>query len=220
MASTYKSALFRRRLIAWFKKNRRYFPWREANKTPYEILIAEIFLQKTRAENVVMVYEKFIRNFPNPSSLANASALDIGNLIKPLGLHKNKSNTLIKLGKKLVELGEEITPFNLEGLPGVGKYTLNAVLINAFNKRVPLVDTNIKRIYKRVFSIDSKPDVRRDDFIWKFAHEMLPKKNYKEFTLALLDFSAVICKKKNPKCDSCPLNDICDYHNKQLKNNH
>jgi len=206
-----KIAKFRRKIFEWFKHNKRNFPWRDGKRSAYEILVAEILLQKTKAENIVDVYLDFVKRFPNPEKLSKAKFSELERLLKPLGLYRNRSRNLIKLGKELVKTKGK---GDLKELPGVGPYIANAFLLTVFNKRLPVVDTNVRRLYERVFSVKSKPDPRRDKSIWGFAERVLPKKRYREFTWGILDFSAIICKKKNPKCNLCPLKSICDYYEK------
>jgi A/G-specific adenine glycosylase len=215
-----KVNIFREKLFEWYENNFRTFPWRDHKASPYQILVAEIMLQKTRAENIVDIYRQFIETYPNPMKLSQTSIPALIDLLKPLGLYKIRSKRLHEMGKVLVKMGE--IPNNSESLKkilGIGPYILNSFLLVAFNRRLPVVDTNIRRLYEKVFSIKSKKVPRRDKFIWKFAKRILPEKNYKEFTWALLDFSALVCAKKHPKCQICPLTKICDFYNLFLKKN-
>lgn len=204
---------FRKRLFEWYANNRRTFPWRDRKASPYEILIAEIMLQKTRAENIVKTYQHFIEKYPNPKTLSQTNVSELMELIKPLGLYRLRSKRLHEMGKAFVRMGKIPSDSKgLESLLGIGPYILNAFLLAAFNKRLPVVDTNIRRVYERVFSVKSKRDPRRDKFIWEFAEKILPEKDYREFTWALLDFSALVCTKKSPKCPVCPVSKICDFY--------
>jgi len=210
---------FRKRILKWFKTNSREFPWRGHNRSAYELLVAEILLQRTRAENVVNVYLDFIEKYPNFRKLSEAKISELEYLLKPIGLYRSRSRNLVKLGKLLLDTeGGLEARTELKSLPGVGPYIANTFLLIAFNKRLGAVDTNVRRLYGRVFSVKSRTDAGGDERVWKFAGEMLPHRRYKEFMLAILDFSALVCKKKSPKCDSCALNDICDcYENRNLQ---
>ena len=101
----------------------------------------------------------------------------------------------------------------LLSLYGVGNYIGSAVLCFAYKNRVPIVDTNVIRIFKRVFSLKSlKSRPRMDRDVWKFAEEVMPEENYVSYNYALLDFASEVCRAKNPLCETCPLSDICSYY--------
>lgn len=203
-----------KKLLRWHRENRRDFPWRDPKRTKYEILIAEMMLQKTRAENVVKTYLKFIVRYPGFQELSKAKESEIARFIKPLGLYNIRGRNLKKLGLLMEEHGGRIPKSRAEllKLPGVGNYVANAYLAVALNKRVPIVDTNIKRLYSRLFSIAPAKDPRRDKIVWDFCEMMLPKKKYKQFNWALLDFAAMVCKAKNPLHENCILRNLCDFY--------
>lgn len=208
---------FQERLISWFNLNGRRFPWREHGRSPYEILIAEIMLQKTKAENIVPTYLKFIEKYPDFGVLSNANPNELQQDLKALGLSNVRSKNILKLAQEIKKIG--FIPNEREkllSLPGIGPYIANAFLLAAHNQRLPVVDTNVRRLYERVFSLKSKKDPRRDKEIWTFAEKVLPENNYKEFTWALMDFCASVCKAKNPLCGSCPIRIICEYGKKSV----
>lgn len=208
---------FQKSLISWFNLNGRKFPWREPGRSPYEILIAEIMLQKTKAENIVSTYLKFVERYPDFEALSKAHLDELQQILKVLGLSNMRSKNILKLAQEIKKIG--FIPGEREKLltlPGVGPYIANAFLVAAYNQRLPVVDTNVRRLYERVFSLKSKRDPRRDKKIWTFAEKVLPKNNYKEFTWALMDFCAIVCKAKNPLCSSCPVSAICEYAKKSF----
>jgi len=199
-------------LLNWYKKNKRRYPWREANN-PYHILVAEIMLQRTRADQVKQKYLEFIEKYPKISNLKNVKQEDIGKFFKNLGLYW-KVEKIIKMANYVNEKLNGKIPDNKSSLlkiPGVGEYIANAILCLAFKKDVSLVDSNIVRFINRFFGIKFKNEGRRDKKIINKANDMLCKKNPKEYNLALLDFTALICKPKNPKCNICPLNKYCRF---------
>jgi A/G-specific adenine glycosylase len=207
-----RQRFFQSCLLRWYKSNKRIFLWREPSRSPYEILIAEVMLQKTRAENIVEVYSNFLKKFPNENSLSNARVNEIEQTINILGLSKIRAKNLSSIAHIVVERGG--IPGKVEDLmsfPGIGPYIANAILLSAFNERRAVVDTNICRIYSRVFSFESQKDPRKDKRIWIFSEKMLPKRDYRDFTWALMDFCAIICKPKKPLCFKCPIVGICDY---------
>ena len=212
-----KKIKFQRDLLKWWAKHKRNFPWRETKK-PYELLIAEFLLRKTTANQVLSVYQKFINDYSDPYLLCSAKIEDLEVLLKPLGMYKTRAELLkefacaylyflkIKKGK--------LSRSELLKLPGVGKYAVNTVFSLIYNECVPMVDTNFIRVLERVFGIRSrKSRPRNDHYICKKAKEILPCDKSKDFNLAVLDFSALVCKHTKPKCSECFAKKYCSYVN-------
>jgi A/G-specific adenine glycosylase len=212
-----KKHIFAEKLIRWHQSNKRNFAWRVA-QDPYEILVAEMMLQKTDASKVERTYSEFIKKYPNPYILANSDVSDIRKDINLLGIHQ-RAERLKKMAETLVNKFNGKVPDTkpeLMELLGVGDYISNAVLCFAYKKDVPILDTNIIRILERVFSTKSeKTRPRTDKKMWQTIESMIPQGKAKEFNLSLLDFSAKVCTAKNPKHEICPLREICDYCNKE-----
>jgi A/G-specific adenine glycosylase len=209
-----KISFIQRTLLEWYENSgRRNLPWRREDVSPFHKLIAEVLLQKTRAENIIEIYEKIVEKYPGPTELAQEAVSKLEELLRPLGLYRVRAKNLVELAKVFSNKAE--IPCNrdeLENMPGVGPYIANTFLVSVCNKRVPVVDTNIKRFINRVFSIDVKRDPRRDPRVWDFVEDILPETNYREFIWALLDFAALVCKSSKPKCSVCPLSSVCDYY--------
>ncbi|MBA7697934.1 Adenine DNA glycosylase [subsurface metagenome] len=206
---------FQKKIIIWWYKNKRDFPWRNTTE-PFNILIAEMLLRKTTAKQVNNIYEYFIRRYNSPKLLSKAKKNELEKILLPLGMEHRRAELLIRLASEILKKHKGIVPDTykyLIQLPGVGKYTGNSVMCFSFNKDVPVVDTNFIRIIERVFS--KKPEksrAREDKEIWNFAQILVPKKKFKEFNWAVLDFGALVCKAKKPKCMTCCLNGICQYY--------
>lgn len=209
-----KVKCFRRELLRWYASNSRTFPWRETND-PYLILIAELLLQATFAAKVVPVYEEFVRRYPTPHSLSQASVEEIKKVIQPLGL-LSRAQVLLEIGKALVERHGGVVPGKakeLRELPRVGEYTSGAVLSFGFGQRASIPDTNVIRLLQRFFGLysprkshrGSPPKALRDA-----ALEVLPKTNSREMNYAMLDFGATVCTSLKPKCERCPLSTHCE----------
>lgn len=209
-----KREKFIRILLQWFEIHARDFPWRY-EPDPYKILISEILLQKTKAQNVVPVYSTFIEKYPDIQKLSAATFNDIEKDIKILGLSSQRAKNLEMLGKNLAKKYRCEVPANrddLLGLPGIGMYISNAVLCFAFEMDSPLLDTNIGRIIERVFSIKVSGEERKKIKSWEIISQIIPKGRARDFNYSLIDFGALICKAKNPKHHLCPLREICDYY--------
>ena len=200
-------------ILEWHNDHKKKFGWRET-QDPYRILISEILLHKTDSKKVEKVYPAFIGKFPTVYHLYRAVPEEINNLIKDIGLFY-RGKRLKKIAEKIVNQFEGNIPDNKENLIslyGAGEYISNAVLCFAFKKRVPIVDTNVIRVYERVFNIkSSKSRPRTDKEIWNFAEKMLPRSSYVEYNYSLLDFASEICKAKKPLCNICLVKNICEY---------
>ena len=206
-------------ILKWHKKNRKNYEWRETCEA-YNILISEIFLHKTDSKKVEKVYPKFIERFPTVYDLYKAEDGEINSIFKEIGLFY-RGKRLKKIAEQIVSSFEGNIPNRKEdliSLYGVGDYISNAVLCFAFKKKVPIVDTNIIRIYDRVFGIkSSKSRPHTDKKIWDFAEKVLPENNYVEYNYSLLDFASEICKTKKPLCDICSVKDVCEYKKEKDK---
>jgi len=173
--------------------------------------VAEVLLQRTRAEQVVPVYLNFIRVFQNPASLAHANIPDIEKVIAPLGL-RWRAKFLQKLGKELA--AEGIVPADLallRKLPGVGPYAASAYLSLHVGKRVPIVDSNVVRFYGRFFGFQTGPETRRDRQLFELADSLTPQKAFRRFNYAIIDFTRAICRPK-PLHDICPVAKRCAFY--------
>ena len=209
-----KTVIFRQAILDWYEKNRRGYIWR-GYSDPYNILVSEIMLQQTNADRVSPVYRRFTQKYPNIRALAQAKLPDLMTVMKPIGLYY-RAHRLKRVAEKLVAQYEGALPSKEEvllALPGIGRYISNAILCFAFDKRVALVDVNVVRLYHRVLDVTSEKARPRDDpKLWKFAGAMLPVTRFKEYNLALIDFSAQVCTLWKPKCDRCPVSSLCNSY--------
>ncbi|MFW9845809.1 MAG: hypothetical protein ACFFD6_03610 [Candidatus Thorarchaeota archaeon] len=203
--------LVRRRIIDWFKEHGRAFPWRSAN-SPFQILIAEVLLRRTTATAVSRVYGEFIDRFATLQKLANARKSTIEGLLSTLGLQSVRADHLKQMAKILLKDCDGVIPddlASLEGLPGVGKYAAAAVMNFAFGASEPMVDGNVVHLMNRVFSHGAAgpTDVKIWDFMKTFGGPQ-----DKRLYWGIIDLVALICIRRNPRCNLCPLSALCDYH--------
>jgi A/G-specific adenine glycosylase len=198
-----------RRLIKWGRANYVAFPWRRAGRT-FHALIAEVLLQRTRAEQVVPVYQQLCVSYPSASSLSNAPPSEIRTLLSPLGLHW-RIPLIQRLAAQLRDLSS--VPLNraaLCELPGVGDYASAAFLSLHCGRRASIVDSNVVRLYGRLFGFTVDGETRRKKWFRELAAEMMPARHHRDYNYALLDFTRAICRPK-PLCESCPLIDLCVF---------
>lgn len=200
----------RKKILDWFDKNERKFPWRET-KDPFKILMAEMMLRRTRAEQVKPVYNNFIKKYKKIEDLANADQKEIDTILYPLGL-KWRSPAFILVAKEVrAKYGGEVPQDRemLKKLTGVGDYVAGAVLSIAYDKKEWIVDNNVVRIFKRYFGIETSGEGRRNKIIINLAKKYIQSRNPKKTNLAILDFSAMVCSSKAPLCKRCVLKHKC-----------
>lgn len=178
---------------------------------PWQALLAEVLLQRTRAGNVLPVYNKIILDYENLHDLAGLTEDEIETLIYPLGL-KWRAKFLKRLIAELNNRNGVVPnqPNDLLGLPGVGPYATAAYLSFHGNKRGLIIDSNTTRFFCRLVGEICDAETRRKKWMFSTINSITPKKNWKSFNYSLLDFSMLICT-KIPKCKSCPVLSLCKY---------
>ena len=188
---------FQKTIWDFYKNNKRDFPWR-TTKNPYHILISEVMLQQTQAERVVVYYQKFIKYFPNFTSLAKAKFSQIYPLWQGLGYNR-RALALQKTAQKAVQEYKGKLPQDislLEEFPGIGPYTARAISIFSFNTPVACIETNIRRVFIHHFfplRHSSGQAKKIDDReILAVAEQTLDKKNSREWHWALMDYGAYL----------------------------
>ena len=199
------------RLLAWFACHARDLPWRR-NRTPYRVWVAEVMLQQTRVETVASYYERFLARFPTVQALADASLEDMLRLWEGLGYYARARNLHAAAQQVVAAYGGQL-PSTFEGLltlPGVGRYIAGAVASIAFGQDVVAVDGNTRRVLCRLFEI--REDVTRSGVqrqLETLATALLPSGQAGAFNEALMEFGATVCTPRAPRCDHCPLDELC-----------
>jgi A/G-specific adenine glycosylase len=168
-------------LLAWFRRNGRDLPWRRT-RDPYAILVSEVMLQQTQVARVVPRYLAWLERWPTVESLAEASSADVIREWQGLGYNRRALN----LHRAARQITADGWPDDLTDLPGVGRYTADAVARFAFEAAVLPVDTNVRRVQERTGASFSPAS----------AH-------------ALMDLGATVCLARVPRCGICPLAAQC-----------
>jgi len=187
----------------WYQKHGRLdLPWRTTND-PYHIYLSEVMLQQTQVKTVLeRYYFPFLEKFPSLKTLGNAPLDDVLKIWEGLGYY-NRAKNLHATAGLLKTLPSDID--ELIKLPGIGKNTAHAVATFAFNQPVPIMEANVKRILCRL----NKLKTPNDKELWEIAYRLVDKVNPFDYNQAMMDIGATICNPKNPKCELCPLNNIC-----------
>lgn len=202
----------RRKLLAWFDAHHRKLPWR-ADRDPYRIWVSEVMLQQTTVAAVGPYFERFVAAFPTVEALAAADEQRVLKLWEGLGYYR-RARHLHAAARRLVADHGGVLPDDpavWAELPGVGRYILGAVLSQAFDRRLPIVEANSLRVLARWFGYPGDPrtgDGRR--WVWQAAEWVLPKERVGDFNQAVMELGATVCKPAAPRCDDCPVARWCE----------
>lgn len=206
---------FQEIILNWYSKNGRDFVWRKKTITNYEIIIAEIFLQRTKAETVNKFLPSFYEKYPNWKQLGEVTEIDLQTTLRPLGLYNQRGTRLYKLAQE-IKKRNGIFPRSrevVEELPMMGQYITNAFELYILNKPAPLLDVNMARVLERFFGPRQLADIRHDPFLQGLANSVVNHAESRIINWAVLDFAALICRTRDPKCITCLLGTECIYLN-------
>lgn len=202
-------------LLAWYAVNQRDLPWRRT-RDPYHILVAEMMLQQTQVPRVLPRYHAWLERFPTLAALAAAPTADVLREWSGLG-YNSRAVRLQQIARRAVEryggrLPETIA--ELLALPGIGDYTARAVACFAYERDVPVLDTNVKRVLHRVLvgpeiAPPDGPPPLSDRALWALAARAVPAGRGYDWNQALMDFGSSVCTARKPACVVCPLRPIC-----------
>jgi len=210
-----------RKIIDWYDANARVLPWRVAPNNsqphflpdPYFVWLSEIMLQQTQVVTVQAYFRKFISEWPTIKDLARAELEEVLKAWAGLGYYSRARN-LKKCAQIVCEEYQGQFPDDialLKKLPGIGEYTSAALSAIAFGRPVAVVDGNVERVMTRIHAIstpvsDSKRQIR------ELTSRLVPVERPGDFAQAVMDLGATICTPKNPSCDRCPWQMICQAH--------
>lgn len=208
MKSTSEISNASKSLIDWYRKVRRDLPWRR-DRDPYRIWISEVMLQQTTVVAVIPYYERFLKTFPDLTSLAKASIEDVMEHWAGLGYYSRARN-LHKAARILEASGFPRSHNELMSLPGFGPYTSRAVASLAFNERTGVLDGNVIRVLSRRFGLAVewwKP--RERDRLQKLADELADVRSSSDLNQGLMELGATVCTPQSPACLLCPWTRSC-----------
>ena len=209
---------FRKRLLAWFRASHRDLPWRRT-KDPYRIWLSEIMLQQTRVTTVIPYYERFLKHFPDVCALADAPEEKVLRLWAGLGYYSRARN-LQKAAREIVARHDSRFPNSrvdaLE-LPGIGEYSVAAILSIAYGKKMAVLDGNVARVLARLRALEG--DLRnagRWRELQATADTLMAAQNPGDWNQAMMDLGATVCKPKSPQCLLCPVGEFCQARKRGL----
>ena len=207
-----------KKIQEWYENYGRVtLPWRNT-ESAYKIYLSEIMLQQTQVKTVIeRFYSPFLEKFPTFKAVAEASEDDVLKAWEGLGYYTRARNL-----HKTAQLTQGVLPSTakeLEKLSGIGKSTAHAVACFAFKEPLPILDANVKRILYRFFAITKC----NDKVLWEKTYELFDVKNSYIYNQAMMDIGSTICTHKNPKCQECPFETLCqgkktplEYPNKKI----
>jgi A/G-specific adenine glycosylase len=211
------AALFRRKLMSWYRSHARELPWRGVSD-PYRTWLSEVMLQQTRVAAVIDHYDNFLRKFPTMLSLALASESEVLATWSGLGYYR-RARMLHKAAQFLVRERAGVLPTTaaeLRTLPGIGEYTSAAIASIAFGESIAVVDGNVERVLLR---LAGRPEIKTAEgraFVQRKAAALVPKRSINgranaagDHNQAMMELGATICLPQSPLCLHCPVYSMC-----------
>jgi A/G-specific adenine glycosylase len=204
-----------KKILAWYDNSKRNLPWRVSKKSPkklYYRILSEFMLQQTQVKTVIPYFNRFTKKFNTLESLSKTDEKQILKLWEGLGYYRRARNLLAssrllvkKYNSKLPNTIEE-----LKQLPGIGDYTANALLGLIYNQPTIAIDGNVKRVFARILN-KKKEKINYEKLVLLNKKNLFNTNRNNDFVEALMEFGALICKPKDPKCGACCLKKNCKY---------
>ena len=212
-----------KKILAWYDNNKRSLPWRVSKNSPkklYYRLLSEFMLQQTQVKTVIPYFNNFTKKFKTLRSLSKSNEKEILKMWEGLGYYRRARN-LLACSKEIVNNYKSKLPntlYEIKKLPGVGDYTGSALLGLVYDKPTIAIDGNVKRVFSRYLNKE-EDKIDFDKLIEKNRKKLLNTNRNADFVEALMEFGALVCKPKDPKCHACYLNKTCNYFksNKKIK---
>jgi len=209
-------ARFQQRLLSWFDSHGRHdLPWQQ-ERSPYRVWVSEIMLQQTQVATVIPYFARFMAHFPDVGSLAAAEQDEVLHLWTGLGYYARGRN-LHKAARAVVDEHDGVFPVHsleaMSALPGIGRSTAGAIIAQSTGRRAVILDGNVKRVLTRLHAVEGWPGrsaVERR--LWALADHYTPGERLVDFTQAMMDLGATLCRRGTPDCGRCPFADVCMAH--------
>ena len=203
---------FAKKLIEWYKINRRDLPWRMTND-PYNIWVSEIILQQTRIDQGTPYYLNFTEKFPNVKKLAESNLDELMKVCQGIGYYSRIVN-MYKCAKIVVSEYNSNFPSKYDeliNLPGIGDYTASAISSICSGESKMVVDGNVIRLFSRLYNLKyQQHSSMMKKTIKKIGEKEILKYYSGDFNQALMDYGSMICSPKKYKCDKCIFSNSCE----------
>ena len=203
---------FARRLLAWWDTHgRKHLPW-QRERTRYRVWVAEIMLQQTQVSTVVPYFERFMARFPTVETLARAALDAVLHLWSGLGYYARARNLHRAAGIVAQEHGSIFpdTIAAVQALPGIGRSTAAAIVAQSSGQRAAILDANVKRVLARRHRVAGAISTAATlDALWRLADAHTPAERVADYTQAIMDLGATVCRRSRPRCGDCPVQADC-----------
>jgi A/G-specific adenine glycosylase len=201
-------------ITRWYAEEARDLPWRAPDRTPWGVLVSEVMLQQTPVARVLPTWQEWMQRWPSPASLAAAASGEAVRAWGRLG-YPRRALRLHACAVAIRDRHGGVVPASYDdlcALPGVGDYTAAAVAAFAYGASVAVLDTNVRRVYARLFegtadAATASPTVgeRRN------AAVRLPAVDPAVYSVAVMELGALVCAARAPRCDQCPVTRDCRW---------
>ncbi len=205
-------ARFSERVLAWYDHHgRKSLPWQHP-ATPYRVWVSEIMLQQTQVATVVPYFQRFMARFPDVETLDQATLHEVLRHWSGLGYYARARNLHRAAG--LIcdrHTGEFPNEFDaVASLPGIGRSTAAAILALSRNESHAILDGNVRRVLARHRGVEGGPGTSQNTGqFWRIAEQHMPARRCADYTQAMMDLGALVCARRNPQCDACPVQADC-----------
>lgn len=212
------------RLTAWQAQQLRDLPWRRdpaGARDPYAVWVSEVMAQQTRLSVVEAYFNRWMEQLPTLEALASADQQEVLKLWEGLGYYSRARNLHRAAQIVASEFGGQLprTRAELLSLPGIGEYTAGAILSLAFGQHEPVLDGNAKRVISRLWDIEARVDLRTTESrLWRLSLKMVEAASAPgAMNEGLMELGAVVCKRRSPLCESCPVQSFCLAHERGVE---
>ena len=204
-----------KKILAWYDNSKRNLPWRVSKKSPkklYYRLLSEFMLQQTQVKTVIPHFKKFTNKYKTLEALSKINESQILKLWEGLGYYRRAKNLLASVKLLVKDYNSKLpnTLKDIKKLPGVGDYTGNALLGFIHNYPTIAIDGNVKRVFVRYLN-KKESKINFEKLIQINKKNLFITNRNSDFVEALMEFGALICRPKDPKCSQCCLNKSCKY---------
>jgi A/G-specific adenine glycosylase len=203
-------------VLQWYAARARALPWREDDRTAWGVLVSEVMLQQTQVARVEPIWRDWLQRWPTPTRMADGPVGDVlrawGGLGYPRRALRLHAAAVVIRDEHGGEVPDDVAA--LRALPGVGEYTASAVAAFAHGARVPVLDTNVRRVLSRWglgLPLAGGGTITRQERA--LAQQLLPEAALAPtWSVAVMELGALVCRARHPSCPDCPIRTSCAWH--------